>query len=342
MSIVDIANEAGVSVSSVSRYFNNPDKIARETSVRIREVVERRGFTPNLRRPGPKTAERVGVKTGVVAFLAMGKESPQMVLKLNAMHVLVESIQDALISRRLTMMMAHLQADGSLPPELSPQTCDGLILYGKPQGGQMSAKLRSQLLSFPAVWCFREHADPLREFDHILYDNNLVGKLAADYFHKRGHQEVAVVNGETEHVAYIDRVKVFSKCCGDHGMRAQIIQPERHTQVADIAVYHELAQRIARAEPRPRALFFCADSLMLGVLNELRVLHFNIAMFDCVGVNNNEELLRYLSPRPATVDIKMYEVGTLAVEYLFKRINQQSDGYRSEIFVKPELIEGDR
>ncbi|MBQ6929111.1 MAG: LacI family DNA-binding transcriptional regulator [Oscillospiraceae bacterium] len=47
MTIYDIAKEAGVSVASVSRYFNHRDKLSPSIQKKINQVVENRDFIPN-------------------------------------------------------------------------------------------------------------------------------------------------------------------------------------------------------------------------------------------------------------------------------------------------------
>ena len=45
--IKDVAREAGVSVATVSRVFNDSDRVNEETRRRVRSVAERLHFWPN-------------------------------------------------------------------------------------------------------------------------------------------------------------------------------------------------------------------------------------------------------------------------------------------------------
>lgn len=44
--IVDVAREAGVSISTVSRYLNGSSLVANETMDRVREAIQKLGFLP--------------------------------------------------------------------------------------------------------------------------------------------------------------------------------------------------------------------------------------------------------------------------------------------------------
>src|SRR3954470_2176821 len=46
-SMVDVAERASVSLSTVSNVLNRPEVVARETRARVREAIELLGFVPN-------------------------------------------------------------------------------------------------------------------------------------------------------------------------------------------------------------------------------------------------------------------------------------------------------
>ena len=45
--IVEVAEVAGVSTMTVSRYFNQPDKLAETTKTKVKDAVEQLGYVPN-------------------------------------------------------------------------------------------------------------------------------------------------------------------------------------------------------------------------------------------------------------------------------------------------------
>ena len=47
MTIIDIANEAGVSTATVSRALNNPEKVSEKTMKKIMQIVEKHNYTLN-------------------------------------------------------------------------------------------------------------------------------------------------------------------------------------------------------------------------------------------------------------------------------------------------------
>src|SRR5579872_7403523 len=46
--LAEVAEVAGVSAATISRFINNPEMVAEKTAVRVREAIQRTGYTPNL------------------------------------------------------------------------------------------------------------------------------------------------------------------------------------------------------------------------------------------------------------------------------------------------------
>ena len=63
VTIQDIAADAGVSVSTVSRVINGKDDVAAELESAVRDAIRKLGYTPNraarsIRRPSSREARR--------------------------------------------------------------------------------------------------------------------------------------------------------------------------------------------------------------------------------------------------------------------------------------------
>lgn len=88
MNIYDIAEEAGVSIATVSRVMNNSPKVSEKTKQKVKEIIERSDYTPNI--------------------FAQG-------LGLNTMHtigVLVPRISDAYMSSAVAFLEDNLHEKG--------------------------------------------------------------------------------------------------------------------------------------------------------------------------------------------------------------------------------------
>ena len=105
MSITEIARLAGVSTSSVSNYFNRPERVGAVTAARIRAVVGRTGYVPDERRPGPKTGDRIGVRAGCVLLLAVGCGSLREFLAQSGAVPFLDGVREGLRARGLSLLI---------------------------------------------------------------------------------------------------------------------------------------------------------------------------------------------------------------------------------------------
>jgi LacI family transcriptional regulator len=62
--IYDVAGAAGVSLATVSRVLNNPEKVKEETRLRVLKVIKELGYRPNVIARG--LASRKTTTVGVV------------------------------------------------------------------------------------------------------------------------------------------------------------------------------------------------------------------------------------------------------------------------------------
>lgn len=340
MSIFDIAKDANVSVSTVSRFFNRPELLSPEIAAKIEEIVAKRNYRPRIVRPGPKGNERIGIRNGVIALVSLTDFSPADMWRMPILPLLIGSVQSILLRKQLSLFLGQIDRNGRLPECVSPRRCDGVIFFSKPHDAEILSRFRKSIPDLPAVWCFREHADDEGRFDHIFYDNAAVGEIAADYLASRGHRKVAIFNLDSSHTAYPARESSFLRRAAEHGMECRKFADGSKSGFNRKA-YGHLARKFIREGKEITGAFFCADQDMLGIYTELLAAGYNAKKLDMIGCNADEVFLQYIDPRPATIDIKVAQIGQMAVDQLLRRINGDIVGAASEIFVKPELIKGE-
>lgn len=342
MSIVKIAEQAEVSISTVSRFFNKPASVSPRKADKIRKAAELINYQPKIVRPGPKAAARIGIHTGAIAFLSLYEFKEEMLRK-PAMPILIGSIQRELLNKQLSLFWGQIDGSGKLPECVSSRYCDGIIFFGKSENPDMFARLEQKIADVPAVWCFREHMDADNRYDHIFYDNSTVGELAANHLAANGHRKIAVFNTTPSHTAYFTRVETFCRKAQEAGMEVTVFASSKSPENVPIGkIFRELAADFIRKGAGITGAFFCVDQDMLGIYIELLAAGYDARSLDMVGCNADEVALQYISPRPATIDIKIPQVGKMAVDRLLRRINGDCGSSTSKIFIAPELIKGER
>jgi len=338
-SLKRVAELAEVSIPTVSRLLSGSGYVSAEAAARIRASVKELGYMPRAVRPGPKPKSPRGIRTGNIALISLDEVSPEEMLRMPAFPALLGGVQAALAQQGLALVLSHVH-DGKVPGVLSRTRVDGvLVMGGVPP---LSPNLKRALQQLPVVWCFRRHADPHGEFDHVFYDNARVGDLAAEYFLSHGKRRLAFLTPRASHTAYSLRRERFVRAVEGAGGSVGVYQSEPSDSVADASRVEELVDQMLAAGPLPEGLFVPADHDLLAAFHALRG-HGIEPQRDLLllGCNADPQFITRMHPRPATIDIQSDLVGRRAVEQLLWRASNREAPGRLETFIMPVLMEGE-
>ncbi len=342
MSIDQIAKLAGVSVSTVSNFLNHPHKVAPETGEAIREALKTSGWQPDIRRRGPKSAGRVGVKTGNISLVMITTFPATEMWKMHTIAEFLSAVECELNRRHLSLTPVNVTRECIFPYADLSRHCDGVILFGTPDSDEAVLRLEKALGSLPAVWCSQKPAATKRPIDSVYYDGEKIGAMAAEYLFYRGHRRAALFNGSTIHLAYAERAEAFLRRGGELGMEIDVYaQTLDEDEFPDAAGFSHLTEAYL-AGPQAAGAFFCSDDVMLGVYEELRVRRGGEPELDMIGCNNNEELLRFFHRRPASIDINFTQVGSWTVLHLLSLVNRCQEATGETTRINPRLIPGEQ
>lgn len=330
-----------MSIATVSRYINGKGNIAEETSNKIAEAIRKAGYRPGIRRPGRKTQDRIGVKTGIIIFLSIGRiESYQMLNHLSAYPMMLMGLQKYLIDNEMSLMFSHSSgSDDDLPGMLDSKYCDGVVVFGRDY--QLGKRLRERLRRLPTVWCGGWKIDhSLTEFDQVVYDNSQVGRAAAEYLIGRGHRKTVYFIQKNNYPLLIERGQSFVAACDKHGLKAEIVDCDPSLRFAD--GIGTLAARFMQEYADATGAFFSTDDFMLGVCTRLQMAGYDLNRLDLVGCNNETQFLNHFDRRPATVDIRFEELGHCVAVRLHERIKSRNTLIPEVIGFEPRVLPAEK
>jgi DNA-binding LacI/PurR family transcriptional regulator len=242
---------------------------------------------------------------------------------------LLESVQVSLASGGVNLQLLNWPSDGSLPPTAD---LDGVFVLGALDADATADLERRKL---PVVWLMRAHSDAKGCFDHVFYNNDRVGVLAAQWVQRRGHKLAAFVNPRPRHGAFPARAERFAETLAAAGLRAELI-----VATVDGHSAEPLVERMLALSPRPTAIFVPNDAQLPGLYRAL-ALHGLRPMqdIDVIGCDNEESILACLSPRPATIDLNLDIVGRRAVEQMLRRILTDDRSAPVTVLIEPSVVE---
>ncbi|GAA0448296.1 LacI family DNA-binding transcriptional regulator [Streptomyces olivaceiscleroticus] len=244
---VQIAREAGVAQSTVSRVLNG-GSVAPETRRRVLEVVAKYDFQPSQ-----AARSLVGARSGLIGVVIRDLTNPFYPVMVKAMERVLHGQ-----GLRLTLVTDVMTADEGLAL-LRREGVDGVVFTSAVRDEPLAHRIRGH--GIPVVLCHRT----LEGFaaDQVEADNVTAGRLAAEHLLDLGHRRIAMVCGLAGASTSEQRGRGFRERGGACG---EVALTELYAGYDYDAAYDAVRGLLAGAEP-PTALFCHNDVMAYAALN---------------------------------------------------------------------------
>ncbi|MCH2204404.1 MAG: LacI family transcriptional regulator [Lentisphaerales bacterium] len=337
----DVAKEAGVSAMTVSRVVNDHPRISPETAQKVKDVIERLGYTtaPSARKRGRRSRANQGIHTGHIAVVTLGLTGSALKIPLFATTLL--GVQNALQEADLSMLVTPVADLSRLPGLLDRRSVDGIIVTGYAP----PADLKKLFKNLPAVYAYNILSDPndTLKVDRVVPDNKAIGKIAADYLSEEKCKKAVYLDPSPAHPEFKVRGEAFKKAFKANGGEAVLIvhgKGKSQDRITDPDMKEGvLEQQIDELLEMKGvdSLFIPSDRLTARVYACLREKGVSPSDYKIISCNNEEPYLEGLYPHPATIEIGAEKIGEAAVQQLIRRLATK-DGTSEILRIQPELI----
>ena len=292
--IKDVAEQAGVSIATVSRALNDKGDVSVQTRERVRDVARSVGYSAD-----PAARSLVTQKTRLVAVV-VGDNAGHRDLSLVFFGKVL-----AAISRRL----AQSDYDPLLlqPGDVGPEhRFDTAILIGVDDDDPLIAELVSQSVPLVGVdvmctgaraaYVGSDHADGVR--------------LALAHLHALGHRRIAHLAGAANTIAGSARLQAFSREVAVLGLDSA---PEllRYGDFSSASGYREACALLALGA-RPTAIVAASDLMALAAMQAIRDAGLQPGPDVAVVGFDDLEAAALAHPPLTTIRQDRQELGTLA------------------------------
>ncbi len=338
MSLTKVARQAGVSIATVSRVINDKPGISSDTRMIVMNTIGELGYQPKpvFSRPGPKnSAKNTNLMTNVL-FLSFATYKSQTNSPVYA--EIIHGVEAELAQHGMAMIFKQV-GDNDVSQWISERDVDGVILFNPTDN--ISDWVSSNCKKMPVVSILGEKFH--NGSDQISYDKPAVAQIAIDYLRERGYREFLEIH-TSNHSPHL------AELAEKYGMKIITLTED----TTSIFITNEVENRPDQAglashfdkflavNKLPAAIFLPCDAFAVPVYSILmrKGLHAG-RDFEAVSVNNEKSLLDGLMPRPATVDIRSYEMGRAAVQRLLWR-KQNPQEPRMTLKIDPLIVTPDK
>lgn len=303
MSILQVAREAGVSVATVSRVFNVPDKVAPATREHVENIARTLGYLPNASARTLRTQ-----RSRVLGVVLPTLTNP-------VFAECLEGIAQAAVAGGYAI--SPFTTDYRLDQEdravnlLLAGNVDGMILVVS-NPATSTALQRLAEVGLPYVLAYNQHPDhPCVSVNSELAVADVVAHLAT-----LGHRRIAMVSGL---LSASDRAQ--QRCRGyARGMEQAGLRAQPVLQVPFVAAAPEVLGEALNNQDRPTALV-CSNDLL--AIRSIRAAHLaglavprdlSVVGFDGIALGQD------LTPQLSTVVQPNADIGRHSVELLAQAV----------------------
>jgi LacI family transcriptional regulator len=304
--IYDVAATAGVSISTVSRVLNTPDRVNDATRTKVLGAIDRLNYMPKAeaRARALHGMRRIGVLTPFFT-------APSFVQRLRGIDAALASHNYELIIyvvdslARLRGYLASLPLTANL---------DGLMIMSLPFDEAEAKRLIKHRLETVSI----ESSHP--EFSSVVIDDCAGGRLAARHLIAKGHRACAFM-GDLYPPDYAirpsaGRLNGFRQTLTEAGLSL----PEDYVCAAsnNPEPVMAVARQLLNHPQRPSAIFCAADMQALSVLRVAREFGLRVPQDLAVIGFDDLDIASYIGL--TTIRQPLDDSGRIAAELLFARM----------------------
>ena len=309
VTIRDVAETAGVSVTTVSHALNDKGHIRAETRERIRDVAARLGYRPSRAAQALRRS-----RTGTIA----------LILPSDGSH----AEEREMISLDYYMSIASASAQGAfghgyslvLPPRLTTAdewgvlAPDGVVLCDPATGDERIDTLED--LGVPVVSIESDSGRPDRPY-YVAGDNvaNMIEML--DHLADAGAQRIALLWAESSWAWTLDSRTAYEDWCTERG-RDAVVKPVSLQHLE--ADSYRASSQLLDGPDRPDAVVASAERYADGVLRACRERNLDVPQDFMVISGIDNHLLGSREPSVSAIDLDPAAQAHAAIEMLHARI----------------------
>ena len=321
--IKDVAREAGVSTTTVSRYLNKATNITSEIAQRIEQAIKQTNYHPNLLARGLKTNN-----SQMIALIVPDICNPFYSLMAKTAQRAVEQYGYLLSFHDTDNDPAKEEAALHLAQQ---QNCSGILYASIDFRTQALRQLQQASIPVVGLNAYSENfpSDLVHVSDGGTY-------LAMQHLLQLGHKRIAFVGGTPSSMISVSRRRGYTRAMKEAGLtwNSDDIFEMGFTQEDG----YKAGRYFCTFNPLPTAICCANDQIALGLIEALQDL--GVSVPEQISVTGMDDIpySRLAKPSLTTVTNDGAQFAQTGVQLLLERINGTYIGEKRTIEIPNQLI----
>ncbi len=321
--IKDVAEAAGVSVTTVSRVLSNNGPVRDSVRRRVLEVIEQLGYRPNAAARRLRSGD-----TATIGLIVSDVRNPFFT-------EVSRAVEDAAYAQGLRVILCNTDEN----PEkeamylhlMAGERVTGVIYSPTHEAAQ---RFDASAHAFPVVMIDR--AAPAGAADAVTLDNRDAARRLVEHLIERGHRRVAGLFGNASTTGR-ERHGAFVEALARHGLagRAEFVEPNPQTARARVHAWLE-----GPAAARPEAIVASNGLLLLGAYRALREAEVRVPDDVALAGFDNDAWTDLVTPGVTVIAQPVYEIGKNAMQLLTQRLAEPGMSPRTLVLPGELIVRG--
>ncbi len=309
LTIREIAKMAGVSPSAVSFVLNNKEGVSLKTREKIKEVIRRTNFTPDM------NSRRLFFKKSFNITMATKQTSSPFsnLFYFEAAKGVLEKSKEFNYNVVFTEVGDSPKWWQSLLSSINSNDTDGIIFF---QDTDFALLKEIERLNVPYVVLDCHSKE--KKFTYVNADSELASYVATSYLTQNGHKKIAFIGSCYLPEYYLQTFNGFKSAIDK--LNTELPSAWIQNTATDEKDAYLCMQKILDSKALPTAVFCAGDIYAIGAIKCAKANGYKVPE-DISFIGIDDILLSgYIEPALTTVRIEPVKMGALAMQLLMQKI----------------------
>ena len=305
ITIYDVASEANVSLATVSRVLNYPEKVKPVTRERVLEAIKKLGYRPNAIARG--LASR---KSTTVALIVPDASRASVAEMLNGVTDIARKYDYTVI---LKVTNGEQEIEEEVWQEVYAAQVDGIIYLND----ELEERNIEQMnrMNVPVVLCNTK--EDLNRYPSVSIDFDAAFYEATLKFIKDGKKDILFVSTRRAYSVNLLKECGYLRAMEEHGLESNVVRSSGRVNVnfpffSDYLKTH-----------KPEAAIVVRDSIAVSLINAAFAHGYDVPKdIEVIGFQNTK-YSKMSRPTLSTIDNPIYDIGAVSMRLLTKLMNDE-------------------
>jgi len=305
VTIYDVASEADVSLATVSRVLNYPEKVKPATRERVLEAINRLGYRPNAIARG--LASR---KSTTVALIVPDASRASVAEMINGVIDIARKYDYTVL---LKVTNNEIEVEDEIWQEVYAAQVDGIIYLNDELQERDIKQITDSTV--PVVLC------------NVKEDGNLVPSVSIDFekafyeatrsFIEKGKKDILFVSTRSAYSVNTLKERGYKKAMEEVQLEPKIIRTSGR-----VIVNYPFFQEYLK-DNLPEAAIIVRDSIAVSMINAACDLGIQVPQQLEIMAFQNTKYSKMSRPTLTSIDNPIYDIGAVSMRLLTKLMNEE-------------------